>query len=237
MILGDAVKKVKRYTHRGNRDTTTDDITEDIVDAINDARRDVLKELPKRWRWKEGSPDLAFVQGTSVYSLASDVQELILLRYVDSGTPFNFHKIDSDREWFQSVFSPSVAQTRPTAYREIGPDGSENKQIEIFPVPDKAYTGKYEYYRKITTNLTVADLSTEIPDIPDEVQDVLWKGAMYYFLKGFDDPAQGIAKIDFDKALMEVNKADEQDQDTDLSFRWSTGSSEPRGPQTGMRIF
>ena len=224
MTLNDVVKRIKQYSHRGDKTVTTDIITTDCIMSVMDSRRDVVKRIPKRWFWKDGT-DLVVVQGTATYDLATDVIEPITFHYTSSSALYVLKKIDSDREWFATVYEPSAAQGKPSHYREIRKsDGT--KQVELFPVPDASYTLEYEYYKNpCTTDLTVADLSTAIPDIPDYAQDALWKGGLYYFLKGFDDSAAQIAKMDYEQSLMALDVLDEADLDSDLQFRFGLGQN------------
>lgn len=222
MLLNDAVKAVKRYSHRGDQSITSDQITIDIVAALEDARGEVISRIPKRWLLKPAAVAITTSDGDYTYSLASDVQEPVVFRYTDSNTDYVLKKIDSDKEWFGQIYSSTEPRSNPIYYREIGNDASGYRQIELFPIPDGAYTINYEYY-KIPADMTVADLSTEIPDIPSHLQDAVWKGGLYYFYKMFDDPAQAIALQDFQKALQGVDEADEADQDSNLRFRWDIG--------------
>lgn len=235
MLLNTAVKNIKRYTHRGDQTITTDTITTDCIAAVNDARRDLVKFIPKRFLHKQGTP-LSVVSGTATYSLASDVLEPIVFRFTLSNTLYVPVKIDSDREWFQGIYSPSNPNDIPKFYREIGPS-SALKRIELFPTPNQTISMDYEYYKDpCATDLSTSDLLTEIPDFPGYLHDGLWKGGMYYFLKGFDDPAQVQAKKDYDQAIEALEETDEQDQDSDLAFRWAPLRAPDIG-ENGMRIY
>jgi len=106
-------------------------------------------------------------------------------------------------------------------FREIGPNsGTGYKQIELFPIPSSNITLNIEYYRTKGTDYTTSDLGSEITEIPDYVQDLLEKGALYYFLKGFDDPLQAIAKQDYQEAKLAFEQADEADLDGNVCFRF-----------------
>lgn len=219
MTLNDVIKRIKQYSHRGDKTVTTDLITTDCIMSVNDARRDIVKRIPKRYFWKEGA-SLSVVQGTTNYDLASDVLEPIVFHYTSSSSLYILKKVDSDREWFATVYSPSAAQGKPSHYREVRKsDGT--KQIEVFPTPDASCTLENEYYKNpCATDLTTSDLATAVPDIPDYAKDALWKGGLYYFLKGFDDNAAQIAKLDYEQCLMALDVLDESDQDSDMQFRF-----------------
>jgi hypothetical protein len=228
LLLNTIVKAVKRKSHRGSQSVTTDQITTDIVACINEAIRDVSKLLPKRYWFKQATVSLTVgVAGTpSTWSLASDCQEPILFHYTLNNSVYRLQKIDSDKEWIDRIWNVSQAVGQPRFFREIGPNSSTGyKQIEVFPIPDTSYTLNYEYYKTKGTDLTTSDLASEIPTIPDHVQDAIEKGALYYFLKGFDDSLQGIAKTDFEEAKISMEISDERDIDSDLRLRWNMGLS------------
>ena len=223
MLLNTVVKAVKRKSHRGDQSVTTDQITTDIIACVNETLRDIYKLLPKRYLHKSGTISVSSgVAGTpAVYSLASDVQEPIIFHFTSNSNIYHLKKVDSDEEWIRGVWDPACAVNRPQFYREIGPNSSTGyKQIEIFPVANASYTVSYEYYRTKGTDLTTSDLASEIPVIPDLYQDAVEKGALYYFLKGFDDPLQAVAEKDYERAKMALNIADEEDKDSDLCFRF-----------------
>ena len=224
MILNTLVKTVKRKSHRGSQSVTTDQITTDIVACANEAIRDMIKLVPKRFWFKQSTVAVTVgVAGTAaVYSLASDVLEPINFWYNTGGSKYVLEKIDSDQEWINGVWDPNAAIQKPRYYREIGPNSSTfYKQIEIFPIADASYTLNYEYYKTKGADLTTssADLAAEITIIPDYCHDAIEKGALYYFLKGFDDPAGEVAKRDYEQAKLDVEIADERDKDSDLRLR------------------
>ena len=224
MLLNTVVKAVKRKSHRGSQTTTTDLITTDIIACVNEAIRDVAKLLPKRYWFKQSTVALTVgVAGTaSTWPLASNVQEPILFHYTTNNSVTRLTKIDSDKEWIDSIWSVSTPVGKPRFFREIGPNSSTGyKQIEVFPIPDASYTLNYEYMKTKGSDLTTSDLSTEIPTIPDNVQDAVEKGALYYFLKGFDDSLQGVAKADYEEAKLAMEVSDERDIDSDLRMRWN----------------
>ena len=224
MLLSTLCNTVKRESHRGNQSITTDQITTDIVACANEALRDVYKMVPKRYFWKQGT--VAVTTGTiavpSVWSLASDCQEAIVFWYVWplGSSLFKLAKVQSDQEWFQGVWTNVTPPNQPIYFRDIGLDTSGARTIEIFPPSSQSLTLNYEYYIKKPSDLTTANLSAEIPVIPDLYHDVIAKGALYYFLKGYDDKLQAVAKADYDSAKLAVEEADENNQDGTLALRW-----------------
>ena len=238
MTVNDAVKRVKDRSHKGDVDVTTDETTNQILRAINDARRDVINRTPKDWLRKTGS--FATVSGTSTYSLASDSNGPLFFRYTTSNTDYFPKKIDTEREFYQKIYNSNTSNNKPRYYFDAGRDSSGYHQIILFPTPDAAYTINYVYMKDPTlTDISSSDFNTQIPDVDTANHDVIWKGALYYFLKNFDDPLQLVAKKDYDEALQTLDDANDEDLDTDLQFRWdiskfnSLGDS---GTNTGIRL-
>jgi len=229
VILKVAVDTIKRKAHRGDRAITTDNITADIVACIAEAFREVIRLVPKRFLHDSSTIAVtAGVAGTpSVWSLASTCQEPIYFHYTDGGNYRKLSKITSDHEWLDQIWNPATAINRPLYFREIGLDGSGNKRIEIFPVPDVAITLKYEFYKRHGVDLSVSVISSEIPLIPDLYHDAVEKGGLYLFLKGFDDQAAQTALGDYEKAKLDMTISDENDLDDDITFRYPTRSAAP----------
>lgn len=225
MLLNTAVKTVKRKSHRGDQNVTTDLITTDIIACVNEAIRDVVKLLPKRFWFKSDTIALvAGVAGTpAVYSLPSDCQEPINFYFTSNNQLYVLNKVLSDREWIRGYWDPAQSVQKPMWYREIGANSSTNyKQIEVFPIPDASYTLTVEYYKTQGSDLTTSDLGSVIPNIPDQFLDVVEKGAFYYFLKGFDDPFMSVAKSDYEEAKRAMEFGDDRDSDADVSLRFMT---------------
>lgn len=180
---------------------------------------------------------VATVNGTSTYSLASDVQQIILLRYTTGGADYLIDRVPSQQEFYNKVYGSTVSNNKPRFYFQLGPDTNYYKQIQLFPVPDAAYTINYSYYRIIgATQLTTTNLNSEIPYIPKQYHDAVWKIGLYEFLKGFDDPYQARAKADAQEALAQIEQMQDLDMDDGGSFRFDTTRRDFRGPATGIRI-
>lgn len=238
MVVNDLVNRVKRKSRRGSTSVTSDETTQQILDAINDARRDVIRLLPKQWL--RSTSTVSTVIGTSLYDLPADCQEPLLLKYTFNGADYILSKVESEREFYLNVFGTSVANNKPLFFFDAGVNQANAKrQLFIWPAPDLVYTLDLTYMMDPTlTDLTTSDLSTTVPVFPSYLQDVLWKGALYYFLKNFDDPLQGVASTDYEKAKMDVEIADDRDLDSDLQFRMDVGRriTDFRSPGTGIRL-
>ena len=232
MTLGDIIKRVKDRSHRGDVDVTTDNITSQMIRAVNDGRREIITMIPKEWLLASSSFDTA--DGTAVYSLDSDVQEPLVFRYTKDSSEYILYKIHDLRDFWEKHYSASQVNQQPRYFVEEERDGSGYRQIRLWPVPDDTYTVDYNYYKDPTaTDLTTADLNTEIPDIPGHLQDVLWKAALYYFLWGFDDPAKVQAKNDYLEALGKAINHDKEDLDGDIRFTFDIGKPPLGKPRFG----
>lgn len=240
MTLNDIVKRVKNRAHRGDINITTDDITDQIIMCVNDARRELIRFVPKQFLRVDATSPIIATNPTILYSLAPDVQEPIVFRYTFQGVEYVLQRIESEREYYLTLFIRSQSPNRPFFYVEKGFDASKNRQIEIYPIPDPVigpFTINYSYFKDPTrTELTELDLNIEFPDFPIYMQDALWKGALYHFLKQFDDPGQGVAKADYDAVTMALEQAEDADQDLDLCIRWGFGKVNYRDPTTGIRL-
>lgn len=219
MTLNDIIKRIKERSHHGNVDTTTDTITTQILRAVNDARRDIIARVPKDWLFKTSTFNTA--NGTSTYSLASDVQEPLFFRYTDSSTEYVLKKVSDLKTFYETMYSATQPVDLPKYFVEHGLDASGYKKVLLYPTPDDTYTVTYGYYKDPSrTDLTTSDLATEIPDVPVYLQDALWKQAFYYFLWSFDDPQKEFAKRDAEQAMAKLDQSEREDLDGDVGFKF-----------------
>lgn len=175
-----------------------------------------------------------------LYDLPTDCQEPVLFRYNFNGADYFLSKVESEREFYLNVFGTTVAPNKPLFFFDAGVNQTTRKrQVYIWPIANIVYTVELTYQVDPTvTDLTTADLNSVVPYFPSYVQDALWKGGLYHFLKSFDDAAQGAAKADYEEAKLAMDIADERDQDSDLQFRMDVGRrlTDFRSPGTGIRL-
>lgn len=175
-----------------------------------------------------------------LYDLPTDCQEPLLLRYNFNGADYFLSKVESEREFYLNVFGTTVAPNKPLFFFDAGVNqATASRQIYIWPIADIVYTVFLTYMMDPTlVDLTTANLSQAIPVFPSYIQDALWKGALYHFLKNFDDQMGQVAKADYEAAKLEVEIADERDLDSDLQFRLDVGRriTDFRSPSTGIRL-
>jgi hypothetical protein len=244
MTLLDVINRVKQYSHRGNIAITNDAETQKIIDCINEAYWEMALQVPKQAFRTDSvinGTDINIVANTEIYSLAGNpypVQELINVNYIFLTINYNVKKIESEQEFWRQFFVANASHNRPFIYCPWGFDANGVKQIRVFPIPDQSYTVHYEFFVDPTTvALTTANLNQQIPFFPSYLQRPLWKGALYYYLKGFDDVQMAqMAKMDYDQSRLQQNIAEDADLDSDLQFRYDMGRTRFVDPATGIRL-
>lgn len=240
MTVRELLKRVKDRSRKGDPNVTGDYTTLEMLRAINDARRDLIRYVPKQFLRKDAVTPLSLVNPTVLYSLASDVMEPIIFRYTFGGVEYVLQRIESEREYYITLFIRTQAPNRPFFYVEKGLDSSGNRQIEVYPTPLPAntYTVNYTYYKDASkTDVTLTDIDSEFPDFPSYMQDALWKGSLYYFMAGHGGmEGVAIAKTDYEAAKIELDKIEEEDQDMDIVWRWGFSRPLYRDPTTGIRL-
>lgn len=175
------------------------------------------------------------------YDLPTDCQEPVLFRYNFNGADYFLSKVDSEREFYLNIFGTTVAPNKPLYFFDAGVNTSTGaRQVYIWPIADKSYTIFLTYMVDPSlTDLSISDLNSAVPYTPSYVQDVVWKGGLYHFLKNFDDVnGQATAKQDYEEAKQAMEIADERDLDSDIQFRMDIGRrlTDFRAPGTGIRL-
>lgn len=240
MILKEHVDRIKDRSHKGDVNITTDNLTAQILRAIEDSRRDLVRYLPKHFLRKDATPLTWSFGGPNIVSLASDVIDPIIFRYTFQNVEYVLKRIESEREYYLTLYIKAQSPNRPFFYVEKGLDGSGNRQMEIYPPCDTngPYTINYSYYKDPTKiKLTTADLNIEFPDFPSYMQDALWKGGLFYFFNNFDDSQmQATAQADYALAKQQLDEIEDSDQDLELQIRWGFGKINYRDPTTGIRL-
>lgn len=221
MTLQQLIDGIKRLTHKGNVETTSDVVTSTILDAFNLARRDILLKLPKYWL--RTTSTLSLSSGTATYPLASDVQKAFLFRFTINNSDRFLKEIYSEEEFYKRIFSTAASNNIPEYFFNAGVDSNGARQIIVYPTPDRSITVNYSYYKTWTTDIltgTSAQLSAQIPEIPIHLHNVVFHGTKWYFLQAYDDPQQEIGKREFELALIDLDMAENQSASDNLAFRW-----------------
>lgn len=239
MTINDCVKRVKLITHRGDPTITNDQITTDILVCLDMAWKDIAQLLPRQ-AFRADGVDIVTVAGTEIYSLAGNtypVQELVMIHYIFNNVNYNMKKVESEREFWGQYYYKSAAQNRPFVYCPWGFDTNHVKQIRMFPIPDQAYTINYTYLIDPTVvEINASLLSNEVPFFPSYLQEAVWKGGVYYYLKSYDDAGQQAAMLDYEKAKTRQDISEDADMDSELQFRFDTQRTRFIDPITGIRL-
>lgn len=235
MTVNDAIKRVKDRSHRGDVNVTTDETTNQILRAMNDARREIVRHLPKQDL--RVATSFTCSPGTGTYALASDANDLMYLRYTYNNADYFPKKVQSEREFYETVYSSQIANNKPRFYFYAGRDASGILSVTLFPTPDQAYVINYAYMKDPTgTDIGTGDLSSSIPSVRSVYHDTIWKGTLYHFLKNFDDPLQSVALKDYNDALEAMDDGENEDIDDDLQMRFDNGRFNYGDSQTSTGI-
>lgn len=171
-----------------------------VLDLINDAQNDVCNEYR-----------FPFMQTFQNYTLTADDEDITS----GSGLPAAFVQalnltvtssgyervipIVSYDEVDENFPDPTDTTRHPANVPQVGyyADGTLN----VYPVPNTAYTVKLTYYKKPT--LLTAD--GDVPEIPSEFQEILVLGAAFRALQIKDNYDQaGILQNAYDEKLQKL---------------------------------
>ena len=188
-VLSDIVVRVQQRV----RDSSYDD--DEITNYLNDTINDVYNEY--RLPFMEVTEDYTLTQNvadiTNGGGLPDDFVQAIDLTLTTLGIESKLAFVDY-RELDQ--YRPDAADTTrwpanvPTQWYKFG------ETINVFPVPNTAYTVTLRYYKSPTM---LAD-ATDVPDIPAQFVEMLVMGAAYRVLQ---------VKDNYDQAGVLQNKYDE----------------------------
>lgn len=152
--------------------TLTDDNTADADNLINLAIQDISGEFNGQLRCLEDDSSISATDGTGLYSLDSDVNDIITM-YLTSPSE---DKLDRwERRRFIRYYPDHTDEGTPTIYVPWGIDASGNEQVYLYPVPNTSMTVYYDFYKKIG-NLSS---DSDIPEIPQIFQPVIIYRAAY----------------------------------------------------------
>lgn len=159
--------RVRRECTRETLVTLTDDpINNVIVDAVNDATEDIYYK--NRWNWKKSLYNFRLIQGQADYALPADFYQLA------TEPEYNGVKmLEVDPEdWFRHTYDPSVnpsnmTQGSPAIYMV------DRTFIRLHPVPSETSVSTAPfipavYYRRPPPRLSIADDTSNPPDLPPE---------------------------------------------------------------------
>ncbi len=187
--LGNLVTRVQ------NRIRDTGYSSTEIKNLINDTQNDVFNEYR-----------LPFMQATQAYTLTAGDADLTS----GSGLPANYVQA-LDLTLTSSGSERVLAYASPQETNAQYPDATDTsayplntpyrwyeyaQTINLFPVPNEAYTATLRYYKKPT----LLSSDDDVPEIPGEFEELLVLGASYRALQ---------IKDNYDQAAILQNKYDE----------------------------
>lgn len=173
-----------------------------ILDAINGARHDVLDH--RNWSFLEASASLATVAGTATVALTSitDLLRVDAVRLSLSGAayPVSYLPPQQFKDRRQEDLLSRAAPSYWTIYDDV---------LNLWPVPDQAYTVTVDYTAK------PADLAGDADTcpIPSNAKDtVAWGAAKYLAFRQRDPAAMQLAEAQFERGLARLARNDERQQ-------------------------
>lgn len=177
-------------TDDGLLDTTT------INSLIDRAVKDV--ELYADWPWLETTETIATINGTSVYSVASNYVRTISVR-IEEAQPMIRFTIDEADHW-------GIANTGvPKAYALIG------RQIRLIPTPNATLSVLHRYVR---TEAALGSDSAE-PLCPEPwIEAVILATGVRCFDRSGEMERKGAAKADYDAVIENLVRRTFEDADT-----------------------
>lgn len=146
------------------------------------------------------------------YSLPSDCEELISLRY--EGTPIKLYRWDMQN--FEQAYPKDDAYGDPTWYLPTGRDSSGNLMVRFFPVPTSLMSFDLLYLKSLTDLSSSGDVSS----VPIKYHDAL---VYYTLIKSFsyynDATKAAEANAEYNSILADMVAADKNDADDLLVFK------------------
>lgn len=141
-----------------------------MLRKINLAIKEICTSHPFNWAEKNSPGELTAVDGTSVYTLATDVAHVLALKHVYQGGDWLKPENRATFEQQKADRSQSADRSTPRLFTTAGvlqASASDTPAIrlEMWPVPDANFDAQimYYYYTFIPTDLSAA---TDIPIIP-----------------------------------------------------------------------
>lgn len=161
-----------------------------IKQFINDAQREVFNT--KQLRFMEASTTFSTVAGDDELGVEpTDMQIPIDLRItapVNFGSKLVFRSYNEIDQWYPV---PSLGVGTPTDWYEFAGN------IKLYPTPDQVYTLTLRY-QKVPTELSA---DADVPQIPEEFQEILVLGALKRCLE-FNDQYDQSAFVDVSVARL-----------------------------------
>lgn len=172
-----------------------------VKDAVNAAIKDIHNS-EYEWPFNHEEAIIALTPGTASYGLPADQVKIDWESFfIDANPSFNsqprslrFIGLDKWRQQFRETDNGLVAVEGLPRFVTSG----QNNTFILSPVPDRAYTLRYEYFKN-PVELSAHDDETTIPDT---YAGIIVEGAMHYcymFRENFE--SAGVAEKRFKKGV------------------------------------
>lgn len=135
------------------------------------------------------------INGTKNYTLQSDFHMPKIFWIPDLLQAL--HPIEVS-EIFDLYPDWSTVTGRPVRYMKVGPNS-----VDLFRIPDAAYTVNYMYYRRPLKLVN----DTDVTDLPYQFHNVIIQGAIVRGMKYENNPQLADAIVEYREILTEVRKA------------------------------
>lgn len=141
--------------------------TDRLLGFLNDAYYDICSREP--WPFLEAESDIATVAATATLTLPTDYNKTLSLINLTTGITL----LPDRREAVQKTFAPNLTQSgQPGYYYFLG-----TSQMNLYPVPDRAYTLRLTYVRRPTA-LVAGTGGTATPIFPVPFHRLVVLGAL-----------------------------------------------------------
>ena len=161
------------------------DLTAVINAGINKARRLIANLRGGKLKFLRAWGDLVFTANSRYSELPADARQVYFVWDVDNEAEIIFqdehaYRQDADHFGYQPDSNTGDA---PLVYLTDAPLASSgSKQIELMPIPNTSGTGKVGYWKRLP-DLTDAEDTDEIYDVPQEHHVAIEEYARYYTLR------------------------------------------------------
>lgn len=163
-----------------------------ITQFMNDVNRRIINS--RQWSFMESSGNLSYTVGDATNALPSGAQTIISLRQT-APTDADLTNKFIDYRTAGSKFASNMANGAPAYWTYTG------GQLTLYPTPDGSYTLNVRYLRKPTT----LDDDADVPDVPEEFQEILVIGTVMKCLRHDDRYNEALAlKQEYDELMTDM---------------------------------
>lgn len=174
-----------------------------IVDRIKDWTNEVYLEICNAgfWRFLETESTFETVIGQEAYSTSADCSVNRIINIRETSTPAVLKRVDF--KTIDKLYPATTAMSggNPNSYYFVG------NQIYLYPVPDRAVTIKYRYYKTVTDMKEPDD----VPEIPEQWKWVLVNGVLVRANQYLQDQSLKDAQLLYLDGLLQMRATNRSD--------------------------